>query len=312
MRVFLCLFVVLLILCAGLAHADFSESQRLRNRIEALQSEIDNQGEACAGEAAVLPLYHQLTQLQRQMNDLRGPTYNLDQGGDDCASAFNITSFPFCDTGTTTGYSNRYSPPSNCGSSHAPDVLYLYTPETSITLDVSLCGSSYNTILHIWQDCPDTGLAILVCCNDDSPTCSPQSCCPAVTFEAGHVYYIIVDGSGSESGNYQISLDLPSLPSCAVPAPCDDACVVCPPGATVEAEACPGGYPDPNGGCYSWPIGFNYISCGETWCATSENTASFVDHDAFFITLTQRDSLRFCVVAEFDFEVKFYHYYAGG
>ncbi|MCC6477333.1 hypothetical protein IT157_09795, partial [bacterium] len=163
--------------------------------------------------------------------------------------------------------------------------------------------------LHIWAGCPDGGPSepITLCCNDDSPTCAPQSCCNNLTFLPGFTYYIIVDGAPGQSGNYVLSLNPPALgctPQCA-------GCVTCPPGYTVESEACPGSYPDPNAGCYGWPFGYNSIHCGERWCATSENSTSFLDHDAWYFTLTQRDSIRLCFYAEFGFTVTGYQYTGG-
>lgn len=289
-----------------------AEARGLHSQIRDLQQEIVDLRDACADESVLASRYHQLERLQLRFNATRAERGSLDQGGDDCATAYNIGELPFCDSGTTVGYTNRFNPEPHCGASNAPDVVYSFTPETTVAADISLCGSSFNTLIHVWRDCPSTGLAVLWCCNDDSPECAPQSCCSGVTFFAGDTYYIIVDGSGVDSGNYILTIELATLPPSCAASPNCSGCVSCPPGATIEAEDCPGSYPDPNGGCYSWPVGFNNISCGETWCAKLENSTSFVDHDAYYINLFERDSLRFCIFAEFDFDVKFYHYIPGG
>ena len=129
---------------------------------------------------------------------------SLDQGGETCATATPILTLPYCDTGTTAGHVNDYIPPCNTPST-APDVVYRIVPPVTSVIGVSLCGSSYNTVLHIWRGCPGAG-GVLVCCNDDF--CGPQSCCQNVTLAANETYYIIVDGNGAAAGNYTLSVSL--------------------------------------------------------------------------------------------------------
>jgi hypothetical protein len=90
------------------------------------------------------------------------PLYDSRQGGEDFSQAFPVTVLPFADAGTTAGALNDYSP--GCGFSAAPDVVYSYTPEQDITVDVDLCGSAYDTILSVFANDNST----LVGCNDDA------------------------------------------------------------------------------------------------------------------------------------------------
>lgn len=135
-----------------------------------------------------------------------------------------IPSLPYTDTGTTAGYNDDFTTICFPGGS-APDVVYRFTPNVDMTVDVSLCGSSYNTVLSVWRDCPGTDQPILICCNDDSPDCAPQSCCSGIDLARSIAYYFVVDGAPGQSGNYQLTVDLSVLPSCFV----GTGCVVCPP-----------------------------------------------------------------------------------
>jgi hypothetical protein len=96
---------------------------------------------------------------------------NLDQGGDDCASATAIPFTPYSDFGTTIGFADSY--PECDGSGTGPDVVYFYTPPQTADFHVSLCGSSYDTKIAVYaNNCTGTPVA----CNDDG------DCCPVPTF----------------------------------------------------------------------------------------------------------------------------------
>jgi uncharacterized protein YegL len=124
---------------------------------------------------------------------------HLDQGGEDCASATLISSLPYSDTGTTVGFANDYD--GGCVGSGAPDVVYAYTPATAQVVNVSLCGSSYDTGLYIFEgSCAGSPIA----CNDDF--CGVQSEVDNVTLTAGTTYYIVVDGFASEAGDYALNI----------------------------------------------------------------------------------------------------------
>jgi len=146
---------------------------------------------------------------------------NLDQGGDDCASATFIGGLPYCDSGTTIGYVDNYVPGACIFSSGAPDVVYAMSG-TGGTIRVSLCGSFFDTGLGVYEGaCPDAG-GLNVACNDDA--CGVQSC---VSFAStsGTLYYIIVDGFSNQAGDYLINVlvdggSCPSLPCGAASGRC--------------------------------------------------------------------------------------------
>jgi hypothetical protein len=154
------------------------------------------------------------------------------EGGESWADAVVITALPFTDSGATCDNADDITLP--CASSQAPDVVYQYTPAADQHINVSLCGSGYDTALGIY----DAGHANLAC-NDDF--CSLQSEIDNIQLQAGQTYYIVVDGYSTSCGSYQLSITATQEP-----------CVVeCPPGAQIEGEPpCVDGYIDQyNGGC---------------------------------------------------------------
>jgi hypothetical protein len=179
------------------------------------------------------------------------------QGGDTVLDPFEIT-LPVVDlTGTTAGYTNDYD--EMCPyTGNAPDVVYAVTPEYDASWDLDLCGSSYDTKIYIY----DENLA-LVACNDDfyfDDDCGVYvSRIEQVALAAGTTYYIVIDGYGTEFGDYVLNIDE------VVP------CVIdCPAGGAIENEPpLVDGYEDAyNGGCnspqFGSPFGSIYSSyfCG--------------------------------------------------
>ncbi len=145
----------------------------LITELKLLEAEIWNRSLACAGTAAIAPLQIQYSELIKQLSEReREPHNSLDQGGDVCSNATVISSIPFTDSGTTTGYNDDYTVPCmQFQFNGSPDVVYSYTPTTTEILDVTLCGSSFDTGLSIWLNCPGTSDPVMLCCNDDTPGC---------------------------------------------------------------------------------------------------------------------------------------------
>ena len=102
-----------------------------------------------------------------------------------------------------------------CGSGDSPAVWYSYTPASDGRLIVSLCGSSFDTVLSAHSACRVDGGDVIVC-NDDA--CGGQS---EVSLDvlAGLTYFIRVSGIGFDiaafggpSGSYVLVL---TGPDCA-------------------------------------------------------------------------------------------------
>src|SRR5262245_25895606 len=119
-------------------------------------------------------------------------------GGEDATTATVIPFLPFADTGNTCSSLNDYEPP--CGASGGPDVVYQYTASADGCLNVSLCGSNYDTEVYVAQDAPFS----IIACNDDF--CGISSQVNDVPIGAGHTYYIIVDGFGGDCGDYDLQV----------------------------------------------------------------------------------------------------------
>jgi hypothetical protein len=122
-----------------------------------------------------------------------------DEFNDDCQEAKpigNVTNLEF-DTSEAT-----FDGPGHCMSS--PNIWYIYTATCTGEAIVSLCGSSYDTKLAVYNGgvCNPT-LSRMIACNDDS--CGRQS---EIAFEAvsGQQYLIEVGGFGSETGDGKISV----------------------------------------------------------------------------------------------------------
>jgi hypothetical protein len=134
------------------------------------------------------------------------PPAEVRQGGDTFVTATVIPSVPYSDSGTTVGYNHDYT--ATCFSNWAPDVVYrLVVPAYVWQLSVSLCGSTYDTGLIVYDASLDQ-----VDCNDDFCGLQSEIECMAVT--AGATYFIVVTGYNSAAGAYTISVS--SFVGCAI------------------------------------------------------------------------------------------------
>ena len=209
-----------------------------------------------------------------------------------------ITSIPATVTGNSCEYNNDYDEECPSGST-SPDVVYAYTPEVDIALDLSMCseGNWYDTKLYIYENEETPGAPYA--CNDDACSNSHQnwlSLLENIEMFAGNTYYIIVDGWGGECGDYELIITE------FVP------CVVeCPEWGIPEGEVCPeDGYVDNyNGGCNSDPPIFSPIACGETVCGIGStylfDGSNYRDTDWYEVILTQQWQVTFTGEAEFPF-----------
>jgi hypothetical protein len=89
-------------------------------------------------------------------------------------------------------------------------VVYRFVAPRSGTVTVSICSSSttYDTLLYVRSSTCSGGTE--VACNDDS-TCTTGGTASRVTFSAvsGTTYYIFVDGYGTNSGSFRLSITGP-------------------------------------------------------------------------------------------------------
>ena len=130
---------------------------------------------------------------------------------DECAAPIAVN----CDD--TVGGSTAGATDSGGNSNAANDVWFSYTGSGAAEdVTLSLCGSGYDTLIRVYDDCSVTAEA-QVAANDDS--CGVQS---VVTFasDGSTTYNIMVEGFGTSSGAFTLEV------TCAtnVPAPANDEC----------------------------------------------------------------------------------------
>jgi len=197
------------------------------------------------------------------------------QGGDTIATATVVDAIPFDGAGTTIGYTDDYDE-SCVYPSTEPDVVYRFTPESSLLLTVDLWGSTYDTKVWIWDDQLD-----LVACNDDYYSESWLSKIVAAPLAGGEVYFIVIDGHPGSSGDYVLHMQAYE--------PCE---IACPGGAALENEpSLYDGYVDElNGGCVSLAsLGYAPFQAISTprFCAVSGwyDAPGPVDWDSDWFTL---------------------------
>ena len=170
-------------------------------------------------------------------------------GGDDVATAFEIPSLPFSDTGTTCAFANDYDEACPFSGSTSADVVYRYTPDTDVEISVSLCDSGYDTKVYVYEN----AAGALVACNDDGCGADGfRSELQGVPLTAGNTYYVVVDGYFGACGAYTIAVE-EGIGDCAS----------CQPGWVAENEPlCGTNYVDAtNGGCNSAPPVFMGLPC---------------------------------------------------
>jgi len=149
-----------------------------------------------------------LASVDFEIHWVAGPPPN-----DDCSKASpvgDVTNLPFNTIEAT------FDGPGLCMTS--PNIWYCYTASCTGKATVSLCGSSYNTMLAVYNGCNcNPTITRLIECNDDY--CGQQS---QITFDvtAGNQYLIEIGGNGNKTGQgvLNISCELPPPP----PPPNDD------------------------------------------------------------------------------------------
>jgi Beta-lactamase len=145
------------------------------------------------------------------------PGDRLDSG--DCTDYIDLSgqSLPINVTGTTAGATNNYGPfPSyppcwrggwDFGACSGQDKTYKWTVPADGRYTISLCGSSYDTGLLLYNfTCPTEPSypGDFICGNDD--VCGVQSELYCLEFSEGEELLIVVDGYGNSAGSYQLHI----------------------------------------------------------------------------------------------------------
>ena len=210
------------------------------------------------------------------------------QGGDNLTDAYVIPSLPFHDSGTTAGYTSDWDPICCGGCMMGPDVVYKFTPDHDMKVNVNTCGTSFYDVLYVFENSD----ALVIGCNDMYSTCPPNSGLDRLQLTSGNTYYFVIDGYWTSQGDYEFDLQEHIPPQC-------------PPEALDEDEpGCGGTYIDNyNGGCNSNPPVFSSINLGDIICGISgtfaRNDTTFRDTDWYRLELTEPKLLHWYTVAEF-------------
>ena len=211
---------------------------------------------------------------------------------DDCADATEINEVADLAFSTVDA---TFDGPGGCQTT--ANVWYCYTATQSGKAVISLCGSSYDTKLAVYEGCscpPGT----LVECNDDA--CGVQSEIEIPGVVAGNIYMIEVGGYSTNTGTGVLNITV--VPDCEYE---------CPPGATPEGEICLGADAEDvtNGGCNSDPAVFGSIACGETVCGEVSTYnyfgSDYRDTDWYGFTLTEWMNVTLNAEADFPFVTGF-------
>jgi len=127
------------------------------------------------------------------------------EGGEDMATAVVIGSLPFNDDGNTFDNVNDYDAVCPYSGSTSPDVVYSFTPAYDVIVAVDLCGSGYDTKTYIMD-----GAMNLIDCNDDAyfdDVCGTYvSLIEGAALMAGTEYFIVIDGYGTDAGDYLVAV----------------------------------------------------------------------------------------------------------
>jgi hypothetical protein len=181
-------------------------------------------------------------------------------GNDVCGGATPIA------CGQTVSGSTAGSTPDNqafCGTSNTSPGVWYQLVGTGGPVEVTTCnaGSNYDTKLSVY-----TGACGALTCvdgDDDDFTCSFSGLRSTVAFNStpGQIYYILVHGFGSSTGNFELSVDCPSPPAN------DDVCNATPIsfGATTYSTGfatAQSGEPNPGAG-----TGTSSCTSQDGWCS---------------------------------------------
>src|SRR5262249_35034129 len=133
-----------------------------------------------------------------------------------CASPYVMPAQGGTFSGTTSGESTLSG---TCAStSGAPERVIQWTPATSGTAIIETCSATattFDTVLYLRQGTCANGAE--VGCNDDTKGCgiSGDGTDPrrgsrlTATVTAGQTYFIVVDGYGSQGGNFSLTVTPP-------------------------------------------------------------------------------------------------------
>ena len=108
-------------------------------------------------------------------------------------------------TGSTVGAADSYllsCPGSGTSTQAAGDIAFRWQAPTTGTYRFATTGSSFDTVLAVFADV--CGGAELACDDDDTPV---RTSTVNVAVTQGQVVLIVLDGWGTTSGNYTLTIE---------------------------------------------------------------------------------------------------------
>ena len=145
-----------------------------------------------------------------------GEPSSLRQGGDTMEDATVVTELGQL-TGTTVGYTDSYDEVCPYSGATSPDVVYSFTPETDVAVNMTTCYSTFDTKLYVYEN----EVGVLASTTTGDPACSDDTYPPGVddctawtsylegvSMSAGNTYYLVVDGYGYSEGDYVLDVDV--------------------------------------------------------------------------------------------------------
>ena len=113
-------------------------------------------------------------------------------------------------TGSTANATDSGNNPSN-------DVFYSFTDTALQDVVLSLCNSTYDTFIRVFDDCPQSNQ---IAFNDVSNVCPSGQSEVTFTAQPNITYFIMIEGYNTDAGDYEMVVDCISN----VPAPGNDLC----------------------------------------------------------------------------------------
>jgi hypothetical protein len=120
-----------------------------------------------------------------------------------------INSLPYAHSGSTCGWRDDLQNYAGCSGDPAiaPDVVFRYTPSAAQVVTVRVCNAEYDVRLVVLNYMHATvACSEHTCMNSQGVMNGAQL--EGLSLSPGYDYYIVVDGTNSECGNYNLSLEL--------------------------------------------------------------------------------------------------------
>jgi len=218
--------------------------------------------------------------------------------GDTAENPFIIASLPFSDSGNSCDFTHQYDEFCPIDGQNAPDVVYAYEATESVVVNLSLCESSYDTKILVYENVASSNN--LYACNDDW-CMGPNYPWPWLAYlrelplNAGNTYFFVVDGySTGECGPYVLRI-----------AEAESCTLTCPPGALEESEpkCVSSAAPDSiNSGCGTEPPAFETVPPSPdpvVFCSyTNASGGPHPDQDWYELVLSSPDTITVSVQAD--------------